>query len=444
MKKIKEQTLEDAAMMLLEGAKKRGMTDAKASVSKSRNMSAKYRKGVPELVEESVCKNITLSLYDGHRFSVSKSNDFRTEAVEAFLDNAAALTRAMEKDPFRELTDPALYAGRSDADLKLRDAGFGSLTAERCKSLAGEAEAAAVEAAGERFVSAEGGMSIHAAESVQLHSNGFEGKTATTQGWSYAEVSLKDEGDRRPEAWDVYSSRYAKDFMNGGAAGRRAAERAMMQIGTKKISTRKCPMIVENRAADRLLDGLLAAAFGNALQQRRSFLSGLENKRIASNAFTLIDNPLVAGGYGSRLFDSDGIAAKAFPIIEGGIFRNFYIDSYYGKKLNRAPTTGSISNCLVEAGRKSLDELAAEIGNGILVRGFIGGNSNSTTGDFSLGAYGTLIENGRLTEAVSELNISGNHRTLWEGLAATGNDPWLYSAIRSPSLLFDEIQFSGI
>ncbi len=438
-----EQSIEQTAQWLLDAAKKRGISAVKVVVKQSRDVSTVYRKGMIDKVEESSRKQVSLHLYDNNRYSVSTSNDFRTTALDRFLDNATALTRAMEPDPLRELTDPALYRGRESLDLKLVDTDFESLTAQRRNELAQEAEAAAMEAAKDRAVSAEAGVETHTDRLVQLHSNGFEGNMAETQAWLFTEISLKDSGDRLAEGWDVFGTRFARDMTGAAALGQHAAARAAFQLNPKRLKTQQCPMIVENRAAAQLLDGLFSALHGRLLQQKRSFLENCENTQIASGVFSLIDNPFVESGFGSRLFDPEGISAKVFPVVEQGIFKNFYIDTYYGKKLGREPTTGSNSNLVIVPGEKSLDDLVRDIHNGILVRGFIGGNSNSTTGDFSLGVYGTKIENGRLTGAVSEANIAGNHKEIWKKLVKVGNDPWIYNTIHSPSLLFDEIQFSG-
>jgi PmbA protein len=147
---------------------------------------------------------------------------------------------------------------------------------------------------------------------------------------------------------------------------------------------------------------------------------------------------------GSRLFDGDGIAARKRVMIEKGVLKNYFIDNYYGKKLGWEPTTASPANIVLEYGNKSFDQLLKEISKGILVTGFIGGNSNSTTGDFSFGLIGMLVENGEIVKPINEMNISGNAREVWNQLVELGNDPYLYSSYRVPSMLFEGIQFSGI
>jgi PmbA protein len=239
------------------------------------------------------------------------------------------------------------------------------------------------------------------------------------------------------------ASRARAELPGPELVGTKAAESGLLRMGTTKVPTASMTMLIENRAVGRLLGYLLAATSGRALQQKQSFLDGMVGKEFGSGAFDLLDEPFLPGGFGSRLFDGEGITAKPMPVFEKGVFRNFYIDVYYGKKLDLAPTTGGRSNLVLTPGTKSLDELIAGVAKGILVRGFIGGNSNSTTGDFSTGIYGTLIENGALTNAVAEMNVAGNHKDLWKRLVEVGNDPWPYSSLRIPSLVFDDVQFSG-
>lgn len=85
-----------------------------------------------------------------------------------------------------------------------------------------------------------------------------------------------------------------------------------------------------------------------------------------------------------------------------------------------------------------------DLGRGILITGFIGGNSNSTTGDTSIGIVGRLFEGGLPVQAVSEMNIADNHLKLWQKLIEVANDPYPYSSQKFPSLVFKDIVVSGI
>jgi PmbA protein len=202
-------------------------------------------------------------------------------------------------------------------------------------------------------------------------------------------------------------------------------------------------MAVDNRAAGRLVGALLAPLQGQAIQQKRSFLDGKLGQVVGSEKLTLADDPLVVKGFASRLFDGEGLAARRLPIFERGVLKTCFIDTYYGRKLAVAPTTGGASNGAWALGDKPQAALLADMKDGILVTGFLGGNSNGTTGDFSLGVQGYRIRGGRIAEPISEMNISGNQADLWKRLAAVGNDPYPYSSSRTPTLVFDGVQFAG-
>jgi PmbA protein len=130
-------------------------------------------------------------------------------------------------------------------------------------------------------------------------------------------------------------------------------------------------------------------------------------------------------------------------VFEQGVLRNYYVDTYYGRKLGMPPTTARSSNLAWKLGERSREGLLSDIGEAILVTGFLGGNSNGTTGDFSLGVRGFRVRGGRVAEPVGEMNVSGNHLQLWQRLAAVGNDPYPYSAMRTPTLVFEGVQFAG-
>jgi len=215
-------------------------------------------------------------------------------------------------------------------------------------------------------------------------------------------------------------------------------------LGAKKIETATLPIIVENRVVPDILGGLLEAMTGRNIQQKQSFLLDKKGQKIASGELTLIDDPLLPGGLGTQAFDADGMATKKRTIIEAGVLKEFYVNWYYGRKLGWEPTTGSPSNLIIPPGKRSVPDIMKDLGKGILVTSFIGGNSNSTTGDASIGIFGQLFENGGIVHAVSEMNIADNHLKFWQRLAEVANDPWTYDVNRTPSLVFTDVVVAGV
>jgi PmbA protein len=203
-------------------------------------------------------------------------------------------------------------------------------------------------------------------------------------------------------------------------------------------------MVVDPMNSARLLRPLLNAITGSALQQKNSFLLDRLGQKVGSDKLTLVDEPHLMGAPGARYFDGEGVATERRVVFEQGVLKTYYIDTYNAKKMDTEPTISGPSVLLLKTGGKDLNGLVANLEHGILVTGFNGGNCNSSTGDFSYGIEGFLVENGALTTPLAEMNVTGNMIDLWNGLAETGNDPRLDSSLRVPSLLFEGVDFSGL
>ncbi|HCB88461.1 MAG TPA: TldD/PmbA family protein, partial [Porphyromonadaceae bacterium] len=203
-------------------------------------------------------------------------------------------------------------------------------------------------------------------------------------------------------------------------------------------------MVVDPMNSGQLLRPMLSAIFGSALQQKNSFLLDKLGQKVGSDKFTLLDEPHLIGASGARYFDSEGVATERRSVFDKGVLKTYYIDTYNAKKMDVDPTVANPSILVMQLGNKDLNGLISDVAHGILVTGFNGGNSNSSTGDFSYGIEGFLIEKGKLTLPLSEMNVTGNMITLWNSLAETGNDPRLNSSWRIPSLVFEGVDFSGL
>lgn len=437
---------------LLELAKKvvaiatqKGANDARASASSSREVEVVWRDGRVEKVSEATTRGVGVSLYVDGRYGSGSTSDLRPEALARFVEESIAMTRTLGKDPFRALPDPKRYAGRSTADLQIDDPAYEGLSAEarRARARAIEEGARSVEGA-QAIVSVEAGVSDTRSRTAIVSSNGFEGARDETTFWQYASVTCRDKDGRRPEESDFSTARFVADQPAPAELGRAAAQRTLLTLGAAKMKSAVVPLVIENRAGSRVVRSLLAAMSGRALQQKQSFLDGKLGKEIASKRFTLSDEPLLPKGLASRHFDGDGFAAKRRAVFDKGVLQTFFIDDYYARKLGVEPTTASSTNLVFGGGDKTLDELMAPIADGILVTSFLGGNSNSTTGDFSAGIQGFHIVKGKRAEPIAEMNISGNLEEFWRKLSAVGADPWAHAAIRTPTLVFDGVQVAGL
>ena len=442
--KMTNPTLLDIARGAVASAKNKGASEASAGASLAREVKVGWRDGRLERIAESTTRGLSLQLYVDGRYSAVATSDLRPEALEEFVGRAVALARALAPDPFRRLPDPALYQGRAELDLQLEDPGYDAVSAAQRREMVQRLEAAARGVQGaEAIVSVTSDFSDVRSESARVASNGFEGVNRQTSFWPVVEVSVKDEDGRRPEDYDYAGAHHFADLPDLAGIGRGAAERALRRRGAKKGESATLSIAVDNRASGRLVSYLFGPLGAASLQQKRSMFEGKLGEQIGSARLDIADDPLVVKGLGSRLFDGEGIAARRLPIFEAGHLRGYYVDNYYGRKLQLTPTTGGSSNLAWKLGDKSQTELLAEMKEGILVTGFLGGNSNGTTGDFSLGIQGYRVRGGGIAEPLSEMNVSGNHLAFWKRLAAVGNDPFPWSSGRAPTLVFEGVQVAG-
>ncbi len=430
-----------AAEHTLELARKAGAQDAWVNVERSRDVSHEYRDGKLEKVKDATSRKLSVALYVDGRYASHSTTDLREQTLGAFIVNAVGLTRALQKDPYRRITPPELFKGRSDKDLELVDPAIRHL--QPAQRLAWCQELYEGIQGDKRLISASCAVYDGSSRSLTLSSNGFQGEQEGTSLWLGADLTFHDKGDKRASAGFYPGVRKLADMPPAQAIAREALQRVRQRLGVRKGPSLKGNMVVDARAAGRLVSSLVGGATARAFQQKRSFWLGQIGREMFSKNLTLTDDPLLSRGLGSRLYDGEGIAARPISLVDKGVVRNIYVDTYYGRKLKMAPTTGSRSNLLVEPGRHSLPDLLAAAGSGIYVTSWLGGNADNTTGEFSLGLGGHLIREGQIAEPVGEMNVTGNLRDLFSSLVALGNDPWPYSSLRTPSMLFEGVSFSG-
>ncbi len=433
--------LKARAAQAVELAQKSGAEDAWSTASQSRDVEFEYRDGKLEKVKDTTSQNLGIRIYAGGRYSSHATTDLHPERLQDFITEAVAITAALEPDEYRRITPEKLFRDRPADDLDLVDASVAALEREQriawCRALD--------EVAHEHgdVISATSGVYDGTQRSASASSNGFLDEQRSTYCWFGASVTLRDQGDRRAEDWFYAGGAHVADLPDPEEVGRQALERTASRLGSEKGPTVKAAMVVDARAAASLIGRLLGPADARSIQQDRSFWAPLIGEQAFSRTLTIVDDPLIVRGLASRRYDDEGISARALPIVEDGVVRNVYVDTYYGRKGNMTPTTGSPSNRVVTPGNRSLEELLSEVGDGIYVTSWLGGNADGTTGDFSLGLRGHVIENGRIGRPVGEMNVTGNLRDLFTRLEMVGNDPYPYASTLSPSLVFSGVDFSG-
>lgn len=429
------------AQWAMDYALKNGCQAAKLVLYSNSNASFELRDAKMDKLQQASESGLSISLYVDGKYGSYSTNRLDKKELESFIRNGIESTRYLAEDEARVLPDSSRYYKGGKPDLQLFDDKFYNLNPDDKVAIA---RAAAEEVLGkdERIISVGSSYSDGEEASYRLTSNGFEGESKSTWFSVSADVAVKGEGEARPSSYWYDSAMFYGKLIKSGI-GTKALERVLKKLGQRKAASGKYTMIVDPMNAGQLLSPLLSALYGSALQQKSSFLLNKLNTKVGSDKLNLMDEPHLIGARGARYFDNEGVATERRQIFENGTLKTYFIDTYNSKKMGVEPTISSPSLLILQPGNKDLDGLVADVQKGILVTGFNGGNSNKSTGDFSYGIEGFLIENGKLVQPVNEMNVTGNMITLWSSLVAVGNDPRLSSSWRIPSLVFEGVDFSG-
>jgi PmbA protein len=429
------------AKWAMEHAVQNGAQQARVIIYNDNSSQVEVRDEKIDKLQESNRNGMQINLYVDNKFSsISTSRITNREEMSKFIEEAIAGTRFLAEDEFRKLPDPARYYKGGGTDLKVVDPHFTEIDPQQKVQDAFNLEKEAL-GKDERIISVTASYRDGLSGMVMVASNGFEGDSENSYYSLGTSVSVTD-GVARPQGSWYESSIFSNELIRRDI-GTKAMKRALDRLGQAKIESGKMPMIVENRVAGSPLRPLISALNGSSIQQKQSFLIDMLGEKIGSDLLTILDDPFIISGRGSRLFDSEGMATEKRSVVDAGILKTYYIDTYYAGKLGMEATSGSVTNLVFKPGEKDLEGLLADIDRGILVTGFNGGNSNGATGDFSYGIEGFLVEKGALVKPVAEMNITGNFKDLWQNLVAVGSDVDPSRSWRLPSLVFDRVDFSG-
>ena len=283
-------------------------------------------------------------LFVDGRFGSFSSNRLEAEGLKAFLLDAIDTVRTLEPDPARDLPDPARTAkdARTGRELGLYDPAYEELTSEKRREFALGTTVWNRKADLEKgftLISEEGEYSDSLFDSVVMDSNGLFARHTETSFEIGYEVTVEDpDGNRYASYWWDASPRVQDLLPSLKSCSETAVRRAAAQIGPQDHPGGKCNIVVDSECASKFLTPVLNALGGYAVQQKNSFLVDKAGERVFPECLTILDRPRSHGETGSRLWDSEGVATREMPIIEKGVVKTYFLNSYIAAKMNTAPT----------------------------------------------------------------------------------------------------------
>jgi PmbA protein len=418
-------------------------------------LSAKVRKGEPELVEEAGTRSAGLRVIKDKRVASTSTSDLTEAGIDRFVSDAIELVALSQEDPFAGPADKSLLCDPSHGPaLDLYDPAGGAVDAARAIVLAKEGEAAAF-AFDPRITNSEGAtFGRTAGGSAMVLSSGFR---ASSKG-SYQSLNVvpvaADEGGKNRRGYHWTARRHLVDLDPPAEVGREAARRTLRKLGARTVPSSEVPVVFDPDAARSILGMLAGCVMGSAIWRKSSYLVGREGTRVASELVTVVDDPLIPRAPGSRGWDGEGLASRRNLVVDKGMLRTYLCDSYSARKLGRESTASaargggagvgpSTSNFVLQPGTDSNEAIVKATPRGLYVTEMMGFGFNAVTGDFSRGAAGFWIENGELAYPVSEVTISLNVDDLWQRIDAVGSDLDLRTATAAPTIRVAKMTVAG-
>ena len=446
----------DIARECIKVALAKGADSARISLNKCVSDSVTMLNGEIDKVTHSADRSIYIYLYVGGKYGTFSTNRLDMNEIDGFIENAVKMVQMLGEDEFRRLPDKERMADDAitGQELGLYDNGYESIDTDiRLNKANALSIFGKVENEGYTLISEEAEYTDSYDDTFVVDSQGFEGRHTETTFSAFAEMTIEDnEGNKYSGFW--WENTPFMDKLNESEVAHKALDNAVRQIGPKPRRGGRYKMVVDRNCATRLVSPIFTALNASSIQQKMSFLDETIGKKVFSEGMTIIDMARTPGRSGSRLYDTEGVATRNAPVIENGVVKQYFVNTYMSGKTGLEPTIEDISRpCLMPyvknedlAGAEkevSLKDILKLCGSGIYVTGFNGGNCNPVTGDFSYGVEGFAFSRGKITHPVREMLITGNLVELWNNLAAAGNDARECARWQIPTLAFEGVSFSA-
>lgn len=436
-----QDTLREIASDILRFARERGASACETDVSEGFGQTVSVRKGEVDTIEYNRDKGIGVSVYVGQQRGYASSSDFSPAALKATVEAALSIARFTAPDPCAALAEKELLATEFP-DLDLFHPW--QLEVESAIELAGRCEQAAFDASSKITNSEGANASTQQSHFVSANSLGFVGGFATSRhSISCSVIAGEGDGMQRDDWYD--SRRDPLELMSAEEIGRMAAQRAEARLGSRKINTCEVPVLFEAPLAASLLGNFVAAASGGALYRKSTFLLDSLGEQMFSPSVRILERPHLLKGFGSSPFDDDGVATRDRDVVVGGVLQGYFLGCYSARKLGMVTTgnAGGAHNLSLEPGGRNFDEMLKLMDRGLLLTEVLGHGVNYVTGDYSRGAAGFWVENGKIVHPVEEITIAGNLAEMFKGIIESGNDVFSRGSKQTGSILIDRMKLAG-
>lgn len=449
-----DETLIDLFQTLSKHTKKKGATDAVFQYNENSSTDISVSDQDIENVKVGTDRSVGITVHIGKKTGSARSTSLNLSDIKDAVESAYQDARHNPENPYaiiaspddiaRNFPDVDIYAPAPLEDEKL------------VKHL--ESQAAAAEEAAhahskkiKKTESAGAGYEVH--KTILVMTNGFCGiETSTLYGIQL--VAIAEENGEMVRDHDYSVAHHAEDLRSPADVGRIAAERTVASLNAVQPGSCVAPVVFDKRIANFLLGAFVSAINGNALIHHKTKLADKMGQRIFPETITIVDEPHVKRWLGSDTFDADGLPRKPITLAEDGVLKNWIFSVSSANEMNQKNGTsyrstshgGGLTNVFMKNGNRTVADLMADIKSGFYVTGLMGTKIDMATGDFSTGAQGFKIENGKRAGPVHEMTIGGDIYEMFSRLALA-NDieerDHLEKSSNTPTARIDNLVMGG-
>lgn len=446
-----EQELREISEAVLKQAKALGASDAELSLNRGAGLSVEVHMETVDKLEYHRDQGLSLTVYYGQHQGSATTGDLSPQAIEDTVKAACNIAKFTGEDEYAGLADAELMATEFP-NLDLYHPW--DLQAEEAIEVAMQCEAAAL-GHDKRIINSDGAsISTYSGLSLLANTHGFTGISPSSRHSLSCSVIGQEEGDSgdasgmQRDYW--YSTSRINDQLDSAESiGIKAAKRTLSRLNGRQISTREAPVLYSPEMARSLISHFTSAISGGAQYRKSSYLldclTTQKNQKVFPDFIHLHEQPLIPQALGSGSYDREGVVKSNRDIVVDGLVQNYLLSSYTARQLGMQTTanSGGTNNLTLESTGQNFEELLKEMGTGFLVTELIGSGINGVTGDYSRGAAGFWVENGKIQYSVEEVTIAGNLKDIFKNIVAVGTDVDTRSGTRTGSILIEKMMIAG-
>jgi PmbA protein len=442
----------DFASSVIRQAMAAGATAAECTLAEGEEFTATVRMRSLETLKDAGSRGAGLRVLIGQRTGSAYTSDLSSEGIRSMVAQAIELAAITGEDAFAGLPDPDQLGSLND-DLGLFHSDVSKLGTEFRIQQALDAEEASL-ASDPRIVNSEGGsFGAYTGQRVFANSHGFASAYRTSS-CSLGTTPVARDGDSMERDYWYSAARSFARLEKAEDIGRKAAQRTLRRLCSRKVATQKVPVIFDSQTSRSLIGSVFDAVDGDSIYRNASFLAGKLGEKVAADHVTIVDDGTIPGLFGTSPFDDEGVPSRRTVVIERGVLRSYLLNAYTARKLGMQTTgnaarglTGNASvghgNFYLEKGDRTPEEIIRGVRSGLYVTELIGSGVNIVTGDYSRGAAGLWIENGEFAYPVSEITVASTLQRMLAEMEYVGSDLEFRSSTAAPTVLIREMTVSG-